>query len=135
LVRRAVRARQPIVSLQNTLVYPEFARGTLEVLGSLQAKEQDDYRDAEPNILHEIRYGELAHFKLIPDTPWYCTADAAPLYLVALHAAWRAIGDRVLLERHLETAEGCLSWIDKYCDRDGDGFQARIATLHAAVDY
>src|SRR6266853_6119080 len=70
LVRRAVRARQPIVSLQNTLVYPEFARGTLEVLGSLQAKEQDDYRDAEPNILHEIRYGELAHFQLIPDTPW-----------------------------------------------------------------
>jgi glycogen debranching enzyme len=31
-----------IVSLQNTLVYPEFARGTLEVLGALQAKEQDD---------------------------------------------------------------------------------------------
>jgi glycogen debranching enzyme len=27
------------------------------------------------------------------------------------------------LERHLETAEGCLSWIDKYGDRDGDGFQ------------
>ena len=28
-----------IVSLQNTLIYPEFARGTLEVLGALQAKE------------------------------------------------------------------------------------------------
>jgi len=27
------------------------------------------------------------------------------------------------LERHLETAEGCLSWIDEYGDRDGDGFQ------------
>jgi glycogen debranching enzyme len=113
-----------IVSLQNTLVYPEFARGTLEVLGSLQAREEDDYRDAEPGkILHEIRYGELAHFKLIPHTPYYGTADATPLYLIALHAAWRAIGDRALLERHLETAEGCLSWIDEYGDRDGDGFQ------------
>jgi glycogen debranching enzyme len=113
-----------IVSLQNTLVYPEFARGTLEVLGSLQAKHEDDYRDAEPGkILHEIRYGELAHFKLIPHTPYYGTADATPLYLIALHAAWRAIGDRALLERHLETAEGCLSWIDEYGDRDGDGFQ------------
>jgi glycogen debranching enzyme len=40
-----------------------------------------------------------------------------------LHAAWRATGDRALLERHLETAEGCLSWIDNYGDRDGDGFQ------------
>jgi glycogen debranching enzyme len=113
-----------IVSLQNTLVYPEFARGTLEVLGSLQAKERDDYRDAEPGkILHEIRYGELAHFKLIPHTPYYGTADATPLYLIALNSAWRAIGDRELLERHLETAEGCLSWIDEYGDRDGDGFQ------------
>jgi glycogen debranching enzyme len=27
------------------------------------------------------------------------------------------------LERHLETVEGCLSWIDNYGDRDGDGFQ------------
>jgi|HubBroStandDraft_4_1064222.scaffolds.fasta_scaffold03441_2 glycogen debranching enzyme len=113
-----------IVSLQNILIYPEFAYGALEILGSLQAKEEDDYRDAEPGkILHEIRYGELAHFKLIPHTPYYGTADATPLYLITLHAAWRATGDRGLLERHLETAEGCLSWIDDYGDRDGDGFQ------------
>ena len=30
-----------IVSLQNILIYPEFARGALEILGSLQAKEED----------------------------------------------------------------------------------------------
>jgi glycogen debranching enzyme len=113
-----------IVSLQNMLVYPEFARGTLEVLGAHQAKEEDNWRDAEPGkILHEMRYGELAHFKLVPHTPYYGTADATPLYLIALHAAWRALGDKALLERHLETAEGCLSWIDEYGDRDGDGFQ------------
>ena len=113
-----------IVSLQNMLIYPDFARGSLDILGSLQAREQDDYRDAEPGkILHEIRYGELAHFKLIPHTPYYGTADATPLYLITLNAAWRATGDRALLERHLETAEGCLSWIDDYGDRDGDGFQ------------
>ena len=28
-----------------------------------------------------------------------------------------------MLERHLKTAEECLSWIDNYGDRDGDGFQ------------
>src|SRR5262249_45467361 len=113
-----------IVSMQNLLIYPEFARGALEILGSLQAKERDDYRDAETGkILHEMRYGELAHFKLIPHTPYYGTADATPLYLITLHEAWRAIGDRALLEQHLETAEGCLSWIDQYGDRDGDGFQ------------
>jgi glycogen debranching enzyme len=113
-----------IVSLQNILIYPEFARGALDVLGRWQAKERDDYRDAEPGkIMHELRYGELAHFKLIPHTPYYGTADATPLYLITLHAAWRAIGDRTLLERQLAVAEGCLSWIDEWGDRDGDGFQ------------
>jgi glycogen debranching enzyme len=113
-----------IVSLQNALIYPEFARGALEILGSLQAKEDDPYRDAEPGkILHELRYGELAHFKLIPHTPYYGTADATPLYLITLHSAWRATGDKALLEQHLPTAEACLAWIDKYGDRDGDGFQ------------
>ena len=113
-----------IVSLQNILIYPDFARGSLDILGSLQAKVEDDYRDAEPGkILHEMRYGELAHFKLIPHTPYYGTADATPLYLILLHAAWRGTGDKALLERHLETAEGCLFWIDNYGDRDGDGFQ------------
>jgi glycogen debranching enzyme len=113
-----------IVSLQNMLIYPDFARGALDILGSLQAKDEDPYRDAEPGkILHEMRYGELAHFKQIPHTPYYGTADATPLYLITLHAAWRATGDQRLLERHLQTAEGCLSWIDNYGDRDGDGFQ------------
>jgi glycogen debranching enzyme len=113
-----------IVSMQTMIVYPEFAAGTLEVLGQYQATERDDYRDAEPGkILHELRYGELAHFKLIPHTPYYGTADATPLYLVALHAAWRATGDRALIERLLPNAEACLDWIDTYGDRDGDGFQ------------
>jgi glycogen debranching enzyme len=113
-----------IVSLQNILIYPEFARGALDVLGRWQAKERDDYRDAEPGkIMHELRYGELAHFKLIPHTPYYGTADATLLYLLVFYAAWRATGDHALLERHLATAEGCLSWIDEYGDRDGDGFQ------------
>ena len=113
-----------IVSLQNVLIYPHFARGALDFLGSLQAKEDDSYRDAEPGkIFHELRRGELAHFKLVPHTPYYGTADATPLYLITLHATWRATGDMALLERHLEVVEGCLSWIDNFGDRDGDGFQ------------
>jgi glycogen debranching enzyme len=113
-----------VVALQTMVVYPEFAAGALEVLGQLQAKERDDYRDAEPGkILHELRYGELAYFKMVPHTPYYGTADATPLFLVALHAAWQATGDRGLIERHLPVAEACLTWIEKYGDRDGDGFQ------------
>lgn len=113
-----------IASLQNALVYPDFARGALDVLGRSQATSRDDYRDAEPGkIMHELRIGELAHFHLIPHTPYYGTADATPLYLIVLHNAWRCTGDASLIDRHLETAEKCLDWIDRYGDRDGDGFQ------------
>jgi glycogen debranching enzyme len=113
-----------IVSLQNAMVHPEFAAGALEVLSRYQAKKRDDYRDAEPGkIMHELRRGELAHFKLIPHTPYYGTADATILYLIVLHNAWRCTGSIDLLERFLPAAEKCLAWIDRYGDRDGDGFQ------------
>ena len=113
-----------IAALQTAPVTPEFLRGALVVLGDRQSRERDDYRDAEPGkILHEMRRGELAHFKLIPHTPYFGTADATPLYLMALHAAWQWTGDRGFIEGLLPVAERCLSWIEEYGDRDGDGFQ------------
>ncbi|MGH6878584.1 MAG: amylo-alpha-1,6-glucosidase, partial [Rhizomicrobium sp.] len=113
-----------IISLQTAIVHPEFSLGALRVLAKWQATERDDYRDAEPGkIHHELRRGELAHFKLIPHTPYYGTADATPLYLVTLHSAWMTQGNSALLSEHLGTAERCLKWIDEYGDRDGDGFQ------------
>jgi glycogen debranching enzyme len=113
-----------ISSLQNLIVWPEFAKGALDVLGHWQATERDAWRDAEPGkIMHELRYGELAHFHLIPHTPYYGTADATPLYLITLHAAWKATGDRSLLETYLPNAEAALRWIDEEGDRDGDMFQ------------
>jgi glycogen debranching enzyme len=119
-----------IASLQNAPVYPGFACGALALPGSHQATERDDYRDAEPGkIMHEMRFGEFAHFKLIPHTPYCGTADATMLYLIVLHVAWRWTGDAALLERHLETAMCCLDWIDRYGDRDGDGFQEYASRL------
>jgi glycogen debranching enzyme len=113
-----------ITSLQTIISWPEFARGALDVLGHWQAKERDPWRDAEPGkIMHELRYGELAHFHLIRHTPYYGTADATPLYLITLHAAWMATGDRSLLETYLPNAEAALRWIDEDGDRDGDMFQ------------
>lgn len=113
-----------IASLQALQLFPDFARGTLETLAQSQARERDDYRDAEPGkIAHEMRQGELAQLGKIPHTPYYGTADATPLYLILLHEAWRWTGDASLVSQHLDTAERCLEWIDRYGDRDGDGFQ------------
>jgi glycogen debranching enzyme len=113
-----------IVSLQNMMVDPAFARGALKKLAELQATESDDYRDADPGkIPHEIRFGELAHFHLIPHTPYYGTADATPLYLIVLHEAWKWMGDDALIREYRDVALRCLEWIDRYGDLDGDGFQ------------
>jgi glycogen debranching enzyme len=113
-----------IVSLQNMMINPGFARGALRKLAELQATERDDWRDAEPGkILHEIRFGELAHFRHIPHTPYYGTADATPLYLIVLHEAWKWLGDAALLREYRDVALRCLDWIDRYGDLDGDGFQ------------
>ncbi|WHZ17082.1 MAG: hypothetical protein OJF52_003934 [Nitrospira sp.] len=113
-----------IVSLQNMPVYPDFSRGTLRRLAELQATEMDVYRDAEPGKMpHELRVGELAHFKRIPHTPYYGTADATILYIIAWHEAWKWLGDDLLFAEYWPVVKRCLRWIDGYGDRDGDGFQ------------
>lgn len=113
-----------IISLQSLPVTKRFAPAVLRELAELQATTRDDFRDAEPGkILHEVRYGELAHFHEIPHTPYYGTADATVLYLILLHETYRWTGDRALVEELLPTAERALRWIDRYGDLDGDGFQ------------
>jgi glycogen debranching enzyme len=84
--------------------------------------------------MDELRLGELAKLKLVPHTPYYGPADATPLYLITLHAAWCCTGDCDLLKRHLLTAERCLDWIDKYGDRDGDGFQEYATRSPAGLE-
>ena len=112
------------VSYQNMAVSPGFARGALKRLAEYQATKRDDWRDAQPGkILHEIRFGELAHFSKIPFTPYYGTADATILYLIVLSETYRWTGDVELLKEYRKVAEGCLDWIDHYGDLDGDGFQ------------
>ena len=112
------------VSYQNMAVSPGFARGALKRLVEYQAKERDDWRDAQPGkIMHEIRFGELAHFHKVPFTPYYGTADATILYLIVLSETYRWTGVVDLLKEYQKAVEGCLDWIDHYGDLDGDGFQ------------
>jgi glycogen debranching enzyme len=96
-----------IVSLQTMMVHTCLALGALKNLARLQASARDDWRDAEPGkIPHEIRFGELAHFKRIPHTPYYGTADATPLFLIALHESWKWLGDTSLLREYRDALPG-----------------------------
>jgi glycogen debranching enzyme len=113
-----------IASMQAMIAEPSVANGTLERLAKWQADADDPVRDMEPGkIPHELRVGEWAHFGLVPHRPYYGTADATPLYLLLLAEHHRWLGDAKALAPFKKVAERCLEWIDKYGDRDGDGFQ------------
>jgi glycogen debranching enzyme len=112
-----------LTSFQALPFTPELAETTLRVLARYQAKELDDFRDAEPGkILHEIRFGELTHFDERPHSPYYGTADATPLFLVLLDEYERWTGDEELVRELEPNARAALQWIDEHGDRDGDGY-------------
>ncbi|MGZ6269168.1 MAG: amylo-alpha-1,6-glucosidase, partial [Candidatus Limnocylindrales bacterium] len=112
-----------LTALQLLAFRPQLAVETLAVLGARQANEVDDWRDAEPGkILHELRSGEMVRSGELPHTPYYGSVDATPLWLILLGATYDWTGDRTLLERHWTTALRALEWIDRWGDRDGDGF-------------
>jgi glycogen debranching enzyme len=112
-----------ITSYQAIPFVPELARTTLLALGAQQATESDDFRDAEPGkILHELRHGELAHFGERPQSPYFGSADATPLFLIVLDEYERWSGD-VETVRQLEgSARAAIEWMRRYGDTDGDGY-------------
>ena len=113
-----------IASIQAMVTQPAVAMGTLENLARWQADFDDAERDAEPGKMpHELRVGEWAHFGQVPHRPYYGTADATPLYVLLLAEHFRWMGDAGALAPFKHTAEACLDWIDRFGDRDGDGFQ------------
>ncbi len=109
-----------ISSLQTLMIGPERARAALEALAEFQATEDDPSIDAEPGkIIHELRRGKAAHTWF---PRYYGSVDATPLYLVLLSELWRWTGDLTLVARFKGPALAALDWIDRFGDRDGDGF-------------
>ena len=112
-----------ITSYQSLPFTPELAETTLRVLAARQGQTVDDFRDEEPGkILHELRVGELTHFKERPHSPYYGTADATPLWLILLDETERWTGNADLIKELEPNARAALAWIDEYGDLDGDGY-------------
>jgi glycogen debranching enzyme len=109
-----------ITSLQTLLLGPEIAIGALDALAELQAQVEDPGIDAEPGkIVHEVRHGRCAEMWF---PRYYGSIDATPLFLVLLAETWRWTDDAALARRLHDPALLALEWIDRYGDRDGDGF-------------
>ncbi|GAC1495405.1 MAG: glycogen debranching N-terminal domain-containing protein [Pseudarthrobacter sp.] len=104
------------------LVDSTLAAGTLQTLAALQGSKVDDNSEEEPGrIPHEVRLGVTAGISL-GGTAYYGTADATPLFVSVLGELSRwGLSDDVL-DSLLPHADRALEWIEKYGDRDGDGF-------------
>ncbi|MCW2639624.1 MAG: amylo-alpha,6-glucosidase [Dactylosporangium sp.] len=112
-------------SLQALPFAPELAATTLRVLGDWQGRCVDDFRDEDPGrILHEMRYGEMTAFEERPQSPYYGTADATPLYVVLLDEYERWTGDATLVRQFELEARAALNWIDEYANLLGNGYVA-----------
>jgi glycogen debranching enzyme len=112
-----------ITSFQSIPFAPELAASTLKALALLQARQDDPFRDAEPGkILHELRFGEMTAFEVTPHSPYFGAADATPLFLILMEEYDRWTGDHDLVRSLEHEARAAMIWIDRYGDRDGDGY-------------
>jgi glycogen debranching enzyme len=110
------------------------AKSTLLVNAKFQGKKTDAWRDEEPGkILHELRLGELANLNLIPQTPYYGTVDATPLFLILLSEYVNWTGDMELLKRLESNVDVALKWIDVYADIDKRGFTSYAVKSESGI--
>ena len=112
-----------IASYQALPFVPELCRTTLRALAHQQATDFDDFRDAEPGkILHELRHGELTHFGMRPQSPYYGSCDSTPLFLIVLDEYERWTGDVETIKELEQPARAALRWIEEYGDTNHDGY-------------
>lgn len=120
----ALFGRDSIISALQILPFETgIVKSTLLVNAKFQSDKPDVWRDQEPGkILHELRSGELANLNLIPQTPYYGTVDATPLFLILLTEYVKWTGDIELVRQLESNVDRALEWIDVHANIEGNGF-------------
>lgn len=110
-------------SWQASLLSTAMLRGALPVFASLQGKQDNVWRDEQPEkIIHQAANGLLADLNCTPFSRYYGTLTASSVYPFAVAALWQWTGDAALVRPYVDAALQAIHWRDTQGDFDGDGF-------------
>ena len=104
-------------------VDPTVALGTLQTLAQLQGENVNPLTEEEPGrILHEVRSGPDAEMALGGGNLYYGSIDSTPLFVMLLGELRRWGLATSEVDALIPHADRALEWMDRFGDRDGDGF-------------
>lgn len=107
---------------QASLLGPELALGSLDVLARSQASEENRWRDAVPGkIVHEMHMDPLSVLNFRPKAAYYGSVSGSFLYPLLVSELWHWTGDLDLIRPYVQTARRALECADRY-SLDETGF-------------
>jgi glycogen debranching enzyme len=124
-----------ITALSILPFHPEIATRTLRTLAKLQGDTVNEARDEQPGkIVHEIRSGEMAATGEVPFGRYYGSVDSTPLFLWLYGRCVESTGDLALANELWPNVERAIEWIERWGDRDGDGYVKYLRETPRGLD-